>query len=123
MTSPLIQNFSVAANTDEDIIVTITTQVPGDTLVGVTVYWRLFEQQFGIPVPNVNPILEKSSHSGGGITILDSPPMTFRLTLLRGDTVGLLRNYYQETTVVDAVGNYSDPECGIMTVTPTENRP
>lgn len=121
MTSPTLQNFSVAADTDQDVIVTITTQVPGDTLDGATVYWRLFEQQYGTPLPNVAPVLQKSSPSTG-IIILSSPPMTFRLSFSRADTALLLRNYYHETLVVDAVGNHSDPMCGIMTVTGTENR-
>jgi hypothetical protein len=119
---PLIQNFSVPADNDHDIIFTITSSAPGDTLAGSTVYWRAFEQEMGSPTPSVPPVISKSSLSGGGVTILPSPPMTFIVVLGKADTAALLRNYYHEATIVDEIGNIDTVTVGIMTVTPTENR-
>jgi hypothetical protein len=119
---PVIQNFSVPADNSHDVVVTITSSIPGDSLRTSTVYWRVFEQAFGSPVPGSPPVIQKSSLSGGGIEILPSPPMTFSVLLSASDTVGLLRNYYHEATVVDEGGNVDTVTVGIMTVTATENR-
>ena len=117
-----IENFSIPAGSDQDIYFTVATTQPDDTLEGATVYWRVYEQEFGAPVDGVAPVLEKSTESGHGISILPSPPMTFRVSLLRADTLDLLRNYYHEALLVDATTNKDPIVCGIMTVTPTENR-
>lgn len=122
MTQPVLQNFSVPADSDEDIVLTITTTIVGDTLDGATVYWRVYEQHFAIVDPDVPPVIEKSSLSGGGIDILPSPPMTVRITVTKTDTALLLRNYYHEVTVIAVDGSQYPPTCGIMTVTATENR-
>jgi hypothetical protein len=122
VTQPLIQNFSVPANSDQILTFTITSGIPNDSLVGATIYWRVYDQEFGCVVPTIPPVISKSSLSGGGITILASPPMTFTVDLLRTDTVNLLRNYYHEATVVDEIGENEPVTVGIMTVTGTENR-
>ncbi len=119
---PLIQNFSVPADNDHDVIFTITSNTPDDTLAGSTIYWRAFEQTIGSPVPSAPPVISKSSLSSGGVAILPSPPMTFVVSLDKVDTAALLRNYYHEATVVDELGNIDTVTVGIMTVTPTENR-
>jgi hypothetical protein len=119
---PLIQNFSVPADNDHDVIFTITSSASSDTLDGSTVYWRVFEQMMGSPTPAVPPVISKSSQSGDGVTILPSPPMTFVVSLSKVDTAALLRNYYHEATVVDEIGNIDTVTVGVMTVTPTENR-
>ncbi len=119
---PLIQNFDVPANNDHDVYFTIASSTPGDTLEGCTVYWNAYEQAFGEPIVGVPPVIVKTSLSGGGITILPSPPMTFVVALSKTDTVALLRNYYHEATVVDEINDEDTVTIGTMTVTGTENR-
>lgn len=122
--SVLIQNFAIPADNDLTIELDITPLMSMDTLAGSNVFWNVYEQQYGVPVPNVDPVITKSTLSpGGDITILDSPTMSALVTVLRADTVGLLRSYYHETTVRDITGNISTVNCGIVTITPTENRP
>jgi hypothetical protein len=123
MTQPVIQHFSVPANNDHDVIFTIASGTAGDSLSGCTIYWNAYEQSFGEPVAAIPPVITKTSLSGGGIDILPSPPMTFRVALNKADTASLLRNYYHEATVVDEVNNEDTVTIGIMTVTATENRP
>ncbi len=120
--SALIQNFAIPA--DNDVVVEIDmTLAPLDTLFDATVFWNAYEEKYGVPVPGVVAVIAKSSLSGmGGITLIDSPP-TALLTIERSDTVSLLRNYYHETTVVDSFGNVSTVNCGIVTISPSENRP
>lgn len=122
MAGPLIQNFPFPADSDGDVVLTITSSAPGDTLAGATVYWRVYAQEFGIVDPALSPLIEKSSLSGGGIAILPSPPMTVRITLTKMDVATMLRNYYHELTVVAVDGTQYPPTTGIMTVTSTENR-
>ncbi len=122
MTQPLISNFSIPADNDHDAILTIKSDVAGDSLSGCTVYWRAFEQSFGVPVPNIPPVLDKNSLSGGDVVILPSPPMTVRISFRRAETAALLRNYYHEVTVIDEILNQDTVTVGIMTVTQTENR-
>lgn len=120
---PIIQNFSVPADNDHDVYITINSNVAGDTLDDCTVYFNVYEQAFGAPVPDVPPIITKTSLSGGGVTILPSPPLTVRVSFVKTETAALLRNYCYEATVVDGVGNVDTVTTGIMTVTGTENRP
>lgn len=117
-----IQNFSVPADSDQDIYFSVATALPDEGLGGCTVYWRVYEQEFGCPVHGADPVIEKSSLSGGGIAILPSPPSTFIVSLLHADTLNLLRNYYHEALLVDVFGNQDTIVCGVMSVTQTENR-
>lgn len=118
---PTIQDFSVPADSDHDVIITVESSIVGDTLIGSTIHWCAYEQALGSPVPSLPPVISKVSPSGG-IVILESPPMTFVVLLAKADTALLLRNYYHEATVVDALGNVNPVTVGIMTVTATENR-
>jgi hypothetical protein len=122
MTQPTISNFSLPADNDHIAVLTIASSTPGDTLVGCTVYLRIYEQTFGVPTAGVDHVLEKSSLSGGDITILASPPMTVSILFTAADTLLLLRNYYYEVTVVDEIGDLDTVTVGILTVTGTENR-
>lgn len=122
MTQPTISNFEIPADNDHLAVLTIASDTPGDTLAGCTVYFRAFEQTFGVPTAGVNPVIEKSSLSGGDVVALESPPMTVTIAFSHADTVNLLRNYYYEITVVDGGGNIDTVTVGIMTVTGTENR-
>lgn len=120
----LIQNFSVPADNDVQVTLTVT---PPDPLETATVYWNAYEQQFGIPnfdlpSPSGTAAVIQKSTLDGSITIA-SPDNTCVIQILAGDTVDLLRNYYHETTLVDGGGNVSTLNCGIMTVTDTRNRP
>lgn len=122
MTQPTISNFSIPADNDHLAVLTIASTVPDDTLSGCTVYLRVYEQTFGVPTAGIDPVIEKSSVSGGGITILESPPMTVTISFVKADTLPLLRNYYYEVTVQDEIGDLDTVTVGIMTVTGTENR-
>ena len=117
-----IQNFPVPADNDADIFFTVASADPLDSLDGNTVYWRAYEQEFGCPIPNVPPVIEKSSLVPGEIDILPSPPMTFVVRLTKSDLAVLLRNYYHEATLSDVSGNIDTVAYGIMTVGQTENR-
>ncbi len=121
----LIQNISIPADNDVIVPLSVTPDVGLDTLEDSTIYWRVYAQAFGIPAfdqsPAPTPLISKST--GDGITLLPSPtPMTCHISILRTDTAGLLRNYYHETTLVDVTGAWSTLNCGILTVTATENR-
>lgn len=115
------QNFSVPAG--DEVIITLTMDPNANVVVsGTTVDWRVYEQQYGVPTADVPAIISKSNVSPTGITLLDSPPDTITIELVEADTVGLLRNYYHEATVIDGSGNRVTIACGIMAVTQTENR-
>jgi len=122
MQSPDIQNFSIPADNDAVVTFLISSDVVGDTLSGCIVYWNAYEQELGLPTVGVEPVIAKSSLSGHGIEILESPPMTFQVVIDAADSVDLLRNYYHEATIVDEFGDTNTVTVGIMTVTGTENR-
>jgi hypothetical protein len=118
MTAPVIQNFSVPAGNDT----VVPLKAPADAPLAGDIYWRVYEEAFGIPDFDTSPaaLIEKSTIDGG--VAVGSPATSFSVQIERGDTVELLRNYYHEATLVDASGNISTLSCGIMTVTDTRNR-
>jgi hypothetical protein len=118
---PIIQNFSLPAGNGQAVTFTVEP-IDGEIPSGSTVRWRLFEQQDGVPIVGVAPLIEKDSNSSGDIDILSSPPMTFVLYLYEDETVGLLRNYYHEADIIDPLDSVVTVTCGIMTVTQTEIR-
>lgn len=122
MTQPTISNFTIPADNDHLAVLTIDSATLGDSLSGCTVYLRVFEQEFGVPTAGVAPVLEKSSLSGGDVTILASPPMTVSILFKHAETASMLRNYYYEVTIKGAGGDLDTVTIGIMTVTATENR-
>lgn len=113
------QNFSIPAGNDETVNFLADCSITD--LAGATVKWQAYEQQYGVPVPGVDPVIVKSSASPEAVTISESP-VSFQVELAAADTVELLRNYYFEGTITDAEGNVSTVAYGIMTVTETENR-
>jgi len=116
------QNFSIPAGYNE-IITFDVNPVVIPNLLNTIVWWRLYPQKFGIPdfgQSGVSPILEKSSLTGD-IVILESP-VSFTVQMHTADTIGLLRNYYHEASIINAVGEVIGGSWGIMTVTETENR-
>jgi hypothetical protein len=115
MTAIKPQNFSIPAGYNEVLTFDVDPAVT-ETLVGMTISWRVYEQQFGIPAGD--PILEKTSPD---IVGTDSP-LSFTVQMFTADTVNLLRNYYHEATITDGVGEVVGGALGIMTVTETENR-
>jgi hypothetical protein len=124
----LIQNFSVPADNDVEVVLRVTPDLEMASLAGTTIYWRVYPQEFGIPIFDAVPsgsvaaLIEKST-SDGSIALLPSPPpMSCEIRIKGADTSGLLRNYYHETTLIDGAGNISTLNCGIMTVTATLNR-
>jgi hypothetical protein len=116
------QNFSVYANNTTDVTIDID---PDDdiTLVGAVILWNAYEQEFGLPVAGVDPVIQKDNGVGGTIVVTDPATQTLKIPLTPDDTVGLLRNYYHETTVVDPDRGQITVATGIMTVLGTENRP
>ena len=114
------QNFAIPAGYNEVVTFDVNPAVT-PTLQDTTILWRVYEQQFGIPValPSGAPVLEKS---GADITPIDSP-LSFEVQLYTADTINLLRNYYHEATILNAAGEVIGGSWGIMTVTETEYRP
>jgi hypothetical protein len=122
MSIPLIQNFSIAAGDVVEIPVLIDPSF-ALTLDGATIWWRAYEQEYSNPTPDTPAVVTKGTDkSPPDISVPGSPPDTFIFDLLEADTIGLLRNYYHEATVIDVDGNRSTVMVGIMTVLPTENR-
>lgn len=115
----MIQNFSVPAGDSVDINFDIDPD-DGVSLVGATIYWRAYEQQFGQPLPGVDPVIEK--YTDHGLQVTDPEAQKFTVELDRTDTIDLLRNYYHEATIRDPNDNWVTVTLGIMTVTGTENR-
>lgn len=110
------QNFSVYA--DNPTEVTIDIDPNSVSLVAAEVMWRVYVQQFGQPIVGESPVIEKSGlTTGGGIEVTDATEKKITISLLAGDTVSLLRNYYHEATVDGVTVAH-----GIMTVIGTENR-
>jgi hypothetical protein len=120
MSGPLIQNFSIPAD-DSAVLNVQVNPVAGVTLVGSTIFWRVFEQEFGIPIPNVSSVLVKSTDHG--IQIDDPDLLKFHITVDKPDTVGLLRNYYHEARIEYPDNTGVTIMYGILTVGGTEVRP
>lgn len=119
MADPKIQNFSTAAGDETEIDFDVGPD-EGASLDGATILWQAFEQEHGVPKADVDPVISKTN--GSGIEIVDNEDLTFNLTLLESDTIGLLGNYYHEVTITDDEGKRTTPTVGIMTITQTENR-
>jgi hypothetical protein len=82
----------------------------------------VYSQQFGQPVADEDPVIEKSNGDGGTIVVTNPDTQTLTVPLEYDDTVGLLRNYYHEMTVEDPTRGRITVANGIMTVLGTENR-
>lgn len=119
MSGPAIQNLEVPAGATFKFTIDVGPD-EGNTLAGASIYWQVFEQEFGIPIPDEDPIISKTV--GDGIVVLSNTDQTFEVTLDPSDTVSKLRNYYHEAKVVDASGAHVPVTYGILTVTQTENR-
>lgn len=116
---PIIQNFSIPAGNDADLNFDVGPD-DGISLVGSQIYWRVYEQMNGLPVPGTDPIIEKTTDNGLQVTDPDAQLFTVRIN--KADTIDRLRNYYHEANIVDVDGNDVTVTMGIMTVTGTENR-
>ena len=116
---PKIQNFSVPAGDGVDLNWDVDPDA-GVSLIGADIIWRAYEQEFGLPVAGSDPVISKRLDDG--IQIDDPTALTFTVTIDRADTVGLLRNYYHEATVISEEGIWVTVTVGAMTVTQTENR-
>jgi hypothetical protein len=113
------QNFTIAAGYNQIITFNVNPAVT-PSLVDTTIWWRVYEQAFGIPTGE--PIIQKSSlDSPSDVIGLDSP-LSFLVQLYTADTIDLLRNYYHEATILNALQEVIGGSFGIMTVTETENR-
>lgn len=116
---PLIQNFSIPAGDSADLNFDIDPD-DGASLVGSTIYWRVFEQENGLPVAGADPLIEK--YTDNGLQVTDPDLGTFTVSIDPDDTIDLLRNYYHEARVKDEEGDWVTVTIGIMTVTGTEIR-
>jgi hypothetical protein len=112
----MLQNFSGYAGDDFQQKFSIS-----GSLSGAVVFWSLYEQLFG--VPSGSPILVKTSQSGGGIEIVDSPASSFTISFASADTAALQGNYYHEARILDVDGNVITEVQGILTVNATEPVP
>jgi hypothetical protein len=119
----LIQNFSIPADNDVAVEINVDPDVNLTTLSGSTVYWNAYPMQFAVPVPGQPPVISYSTTAGNIVLLPSPPPTSCQLKINSHDTVGLLRNYYHETTLVDLFGHKSTLNIGVMTVTESENRP
>lgn len=115
------QNFSVYAGNYTEVTIDID---PDDEieLVGSTIEFKVYPQEFGQPVADEDPVITKDNGVDGTVVVVDPDEQTLKVPLEYADTVGLLRNYYHETTVTDGDGNPVTVAHGIMTVLGTENR-
>ena len=111
------QNFSIPAGYNEVITFDIDPAVT-PSLQDTTIWWRVYEESIAIPFGN--PIIVKSSNDGSVIG-LDSP-LSFTVQMYSHDTITLLRNYYHEATILNALGETIGGSFGIMTVIETMNR-
>ena len=111
------QNFSIPAGYNEIITFDVNPYIT-PSLQNTTIWWRVYEESIAIPVGS--PILIKSSNDGSVIG-LDSP-LSFTVQMYSHDTIALLRNYYHEATILNALGETIGGSFGIMTVIETMNR-
>jgi hypothetical protein len=117
----LSQDFSIPAGNEYTAYFNIF--VDGvSSLDGYVVWLQVFEQSCGVPLAGVPPVITKNSLSGGDIAVLDSPPMSYNVSFFEADTVLLLRNYYYESSIIDANNNTITVVRGTLTVTGTEVR-
>lgn len=116
---PIIQNFSIPAGDDVDVNFDVDPD-DGASLVGATIYWRVYEQEFGQPIAGADAVLEKVLDDG--IQVTDPDAGQFVVEIAADDTVDMLRNYYHEARIKDVDGNWVTVTTGIMTVTGTEIR-
>jgi hypothetical protein len=117
---PIIQNITVMANNDADINFDVGPD-EGQSLIGTTIYWRAYPQQFGSPIAGELPVIVKQTDNG--LQVTDPDFGKFTVQIAKTDTVNLLHNYYHETTIVDGNGDVvTTVTIGILTVLPTELR-
>jgi hypothetical protein len=112
------QNFSIPAGYNQRLTFAVDPAMT-PSLVGTTIWWRVYEEEFGIADLSMPVLIEK--FSPGDIVGTDSP-LQFTVQLYTADTIDLLRNYYHEATILDAQSQVIGGLCGIMTVTETQNR-
>lgn len=115
------QNFSIHANAR--VVVAINVD-PNDeiTLVGATIEWNLYAQEFGRPTGSA--LVSKDNRVDGTIVVADPEEMVFEFPLESSDTRNMAPgNYYHEATVVDVERGNIPVAYGIATVLETKNRP
>lgn len=123
MVSTPIQNFSIPRNTDARITVSVSSEVSTDSLVGCSIVFKVYAQQYGIVVDGSQPLIALST-VGGQITIPPSPVnlMEFDVAFAAALTLPLaFGNYYYEATVTDTISNRDQVVLGILAVTTAEN--
>jgi len=124
------QNFSIPAGYNDLVTFEIGSPLPASPLDGVTVWWRVYLLQFGVPnfgylslgSPSPDPIIEKTSLTSPADVVLIDSPLSITVQMHTTDTIGLLRNYYHEATFISADMEVIGGLFGIMTVTATSNR-
>ena len=119
MAGPVVQNVSIPAGDAADLNFDVDPD-DGQTLLGADIYWKVYEQEHGVPKLGVDPVIVKVLDDG--IQITDPDALKFTVAIQREDTVGLLRNYHHEAKIIDPDGNHVTVNYGVFTVTQTENR-
>jgi len=121
MTEP-IQSFSIARGTDNTVSVSVATTIANDTLVGCTIKFGLYSQQYGI-VQSDTPLLLKQSPEDITIPLSPLNLMEFDVIFRQADTADLdYGNYYYEATVYDEIGDKVCVISGPLAITVTENQ-
>jgi len=117
------QNFPIPAGYNEIITFDVNPAVT-PTLQDTVIWWRVYEEQFGIPIAGSAPIIVKSSLESPTPTIIGyDSPLSFTVQMFTEDTLELLRNYYHEATILNFANEMLGGSFGIMTVLDTRNRP
>ena len=115
------QNFSIPAGYNQVITFMVDPFVT-PSLMDCKIFWKVYSQFQGIPGSQL--FISKSSLDSPtpDIVGLDSP-LSFTVQMHTADTIDMLRNYYHEASIVNAIGEVIGGSWGEMTVLDTENRP
>jgi hypothetical protein len=113
------QNFSLPAGYNEIITFDVNPAVT-PSLIDTVIVWKVYEQEYGVAVGD--PILVKSTIDSPPSIIAYDSPLSFTVQLMTADTIDLLRNYYHEASIINAIDEVIGGSFGIMTVTETQNR-
>ena len=116
------QNFSIPAGYNQVITFMVDPFVT-PSLMDCKIFWNVYSQSQCIPNRSER-LLAKSSLASPppDIVGLDSP-LSFTVQMHTADTIDMLRNYYHEASIVNAIGEVIGGSWGEMTVLDTENRP
>ena len=109
------QNFSILVGYGGAITFEVNSDTI-DTLVNTTIWWRVYEQEFGIPVAGMlRASIIAKTNTTRDIEHTDSP-LSFMVWMNKTDTIDLLGNYYHESTILSALGEVVDSLFGTILI-------